>query len=653
MSINRPILIIDRNRDETIAQFKKWGMPEHEANNFCFLHESKAGNPDVMASLTEPHRLDKGQFKMAMKSGLLGQGQGSSDTPSELTAIANLLNDQGIFLYRVGMESAASLRLLLKPVFQQVYLTQPGLIKGTTIYNGRYKAVYEKRRQLGAIVIAFKGQPTSLKKLCQEVPGVRYALQATFFRAGKDESQTLDFSSFLDALDLEFGLTPPEETKPQPQPQDPDCDGAEIALQVLQLNYEVEIALQVLQLTAQTWLYIEGFNVSIKALLEALKKAAAQNNTDLKKLADLIVKLGEMVSLAFDKKEPIKEAADDCNHLAKELNDPLLMTAVAGLNQTIVSLAEEKPSSSNNEFKRVQIKRPASPYHANNVQSKLLHFCDRYLDHNRNQLADFLREKELKEEIDSRQLALKLDGEIASLAVQIKTAAAFDLKEEKDKNTIKQAVATVLAEHAAMRTQENQNNLPYSTTLYNNLETLLKLSQLPHASQLPRSFFKYVNQNDAALGQFLGHFKSDYRLYQKCVKRALVIEIKNIASRGGSWLSVTDKIKGHIEKGKSLAILEKNCESEGTYYLKLLSVIGILVGVGIFTTLGLMAKRLYDTQGASANFFKPLSQNLKESLYDVEQKARRANTFKGKGQGAGLVLLWENPTMRAPQPPRR
>jgi hypothetical protein len=46
----------------------------------------------------------------------------------------------------------------------------------------------------------------------------------------------------------------------------------------------------------------------------------------------------------------------------------------------------------------------------------------------------------------------------------------------------------------------------------------------------------------------------------------------------------------------------------------MLSVISICIGLGVFTTLGLVCKRLYDSGGRSINFFKPLSQNLYETL---------------------------------------
>lgn len=72
-----------------------------------------------------------------------------------------------------------------------------------------------------------------------------------------------------------------------------------------------------------------------------------------------------------------------------------------------------------------------------------------------------------------------------------------------------------------------------------------------------------------------------------------------------------------LATGKTKAILYKNRQSINERELKFLSFISILVGIGIFTTLGLAFKRLYDTGGRSVNFFKPLSQELFENASQV------------------------------------
>ena len=73
-----------------------------------------------------------------------------------------------------------------------------------------------------------------------------------------------------------------------------------------------------------------------------------------------------------------------------------------------------------------------------------------------------------------------------------------------------------------------------------------------------------------------------------------------------------------------MAILTKNRQSQSEHILKVLSVVSILIGVGIFPTLVLVFKRLYDSGGTSINFFKPLSKNLVEDVESIT-----ANINKG------------------------
>ena len=80
-----------------------------------------------------------------------------------------------------------------------------------------------------------------------------------------------------------------------------------------------------------------------------------------------------------------------------------------------------------------------------------------------------------------------------------------------------------------------------------------------------------------------------------------------------------DQVEFQLKNHSTLALLNKNNQSASEQNLKLLSVIAILIGVGIFTTLALVAKRLYDSGGTSINFFKPLSTNLCEDLEHITQ----------------------------------
>ena len=86
---------------------------------------------------------------------------------------------------------------------------------------------------------------------------------------------------------------------------------------------------------------------------------------------------------------------------------------------------------------------------------------------------------------------------------------------------------------------------------------------------------------------------------------------------GDEWV---DQFESLYKGGHTQDILETQRESNCEYYLKLLSVISILVGVGIFTTIGLSIKRLHDTAGKSFNFFKPLSATLNEEISDIREQ---------------------------------
>ncbi|MCP0914618.1 MULTISPECIES: hypothetical protein [Legionella] len=69
--------------------------------------------------------------------------------------------------------------------------------------------------------------------------------------------------------------------------------------------------------------------------------------------------------------------------------------------------------------------------------------------------------------------------------------------------------------------------------------------------------------------------------------------------------------------------LRLNRQSFMEVFLKILSCVSIPLGIGILTTLILIIKRHIDSQGASWNFFKPLSENVLENieqlLDDVEE----------------------------------
>jgi hypothetical protein len=91
-------------------------------------------------------------------------------------------------------------------------------------------------------------------------------------------------------------------------------------------------------------------------------------------------------------------------------------------------------------------------------------------------------------------------------------------------------------------------------------------------------------------------------------------------------------VEAQLKNGITFLLFKKNRQSELEKDLKLLSLITMFIGIGIFTTLGLIGKRLYDSGGKSINFFKPLSQNLHETiecitlgLEEIPKSANAAN----------------------------
>jgi Ubiquitin family len=102
--------------------------------------------------------------------------------------------------------------------------------------------------------------------------------------------------------------------------------------------------------------------------------------------------------------------------------------------------------------------------------------------------------------------------------------------------------------------------------------------------------------------------------FEKYLKGTAVAELRNALKEEDSTKTNKDVINSFAAQLKVAKrdILTTNLQSKTEFNLKLLSLIGILFGVGIFTTLGLVIKRLYDTGGTSINFFKPLSTNLCE-----------------------------------------
>ena len=152
---------------------------------------------------------------------------------------------------------------------------------------------------------------------------------------------------------------------------------------------------------------------------------------------------------------------------------------------------------------------------------------------------------------------------------------------------------------------ENTNSdatIPLSTQLY------LRLNKLKASRQ---SGSKNCNKNI----KLRSNEKSMHR-YEGYVKAQAVREIITNINGVNSQASL-NKFHELLSQGKTTEILNMNRQSQEEKVLKILSVIGILAGIGIFTTFGLMMKRLHDTRGTSLNFFKPLTKNLQEDITKI------------------------------------
>ncbi|WP_058535376.1 hypothetical protein [Legionella saoudiensis] len=112
-------------------------------------------------------------------------------------------------------------------------------------------------------------------------------------------------------------------------------------------------------------------------------------------------------------------------------------------------------------------------------------------------------------------------------------------------------------------------------------------------------------------------------VFDSYLKKLATQELKDILENASlDDNEALEQVEFQLKNPSTLALLNKNNQSASEQNLKLLSVIGILIVAGIFTTLALMAKRLYDSGGTSINFFKPLSTNLREDLEHITQSTK-------------------------------
>ena len=114
-------------------------------------------------------------------------------------------------------------------------------------------------------------------------------------------------------------------------------------------------------------------------------------------------------------------------------------------------------------------------------------------------------------------------------------------------------------------------------------------------------------------------FMKFYPKFEGYIKGVAVAELNAILNSDLSDEAAVEAVEMQLNNKVTLGILRENRQSSWEQNLKLLSVISMLIGVGIFTTLGLACKRYYDSGGTSINFFKPLSENLCETMIQITE----------------------------------
>lgn len=201
----------------------------------------------------------------------------------------------------------------------------------------------------------------------------------------------------------------------------------------------------------------------------------------------------------------------------------------------------------------------------------------------------------------------------------------------------------VLVELLHLFMSKNQRDCPhYGNWAEIKLNKQFQESDYTYSDDAPRSL--KINQTLKhfralfALIETLPHYQSNLYLYsirkrleryapvfdsylKKLVAQELNEILENPALGDNQALEL---VAVHLNHPTTSALLHKNNQSDSEQKLKLLSVISILIGVGLLTTLALVAKRLYDTGGSSINFFKPLSTNLCEDIEQITHKTQLA-----------------------------
>ncbi|KTD26038.1 MULTISPECIES: hypothetical protein [Legionella] len=155
-----------------------------------------------------------------------------------------------------------------------------------------------------------------------------------------------------------------------------------------------------------------------------------------------------------------------------------------------------------------------------------------------------------------------------------------------------------------------QENAPFSTKIHYSFEHLLNLSRfMSNQPELQETHMPLIHD----------YLITIYSSFAGYVKGIAVRELQSTLQSDLGDKEAVEAVEMQLNNKVTLGILRENRQSSWEQNLKLLSVISMLIGVGIFTTLGLACKRYYDSGGTSINFFKPLSENLCETMIQITE----------------------------------
>lgn len=218
------------------------------------------------------------------------------------------------------------------------------------------------------------------------------------------------------------------------------------------------------------------------------------------------------------------------------------------------------------------------------IRKSLLEACEYYLSYNDGNLL-IINAIYSKNKLTTQNLPLSLD--LHCKQTRIMSGMAIECSNEYQ-------------HHNELHIDRNKSSA--SNLTYVDLEALKLFSTISNKSSLNKS-------DQETRAEAIDEINECYSSYLKHCKHLAVSELKQILIDPAlDDKQASEACEQHLKTGKTLELLMRNRESNGIALLKFLAALTILPAIG------LMMKRLIDSNYSSVNFFKPLSQNLTDSL---------------------------------------